>query len=127
MLYQETTKRSLAEIDQRLREAAGRHQFGVLGVHDLKEAMEKKGVPYSGTCLVYEVCNPKQAKEILEKNGAFSTVLPCRISVYESDQGYRLATVLPSALIGLFPDQGLEGVAKEVEEVIVAMMRETAA
>jgi hypothetical protein len=29
----------------------------------------KKGVSFSKTCLLYEVCNPEQAKNVLEANG----------------------------------------------------------
>jgi len=46
-------------------EAAARYKFGVLGAHDLKEAMGKKGVSFSKACLVYQVCNPQQARRVL--------------------------------------------------------------
>jgi uncharacterized protein (DUF302 family) len=115
MLFQESTQTSLDEIDHGLRESAARHNFGVIAVHDLKGAMEKKGGSFANTCLVYEVCNPVQAKNVLEANGAFSTVLPCRISVYGSENNYKIATVLPTTLVKMFQGQGLEPVAKEVE------------
>ena len=126
MLFQESTKKSLGEIDRGLRESAARHKFGVIAVHDLKEAMEKKGVSFASTCMVYEVCNPEQAKKVLESNGAFSTVLPCRISVYGSENNYKIATVLPTALVTMFHGQGLETVAKEVEEIVVAIIKDAA-
>lgn len=126
MLFQESTRKSLDEIDHGLRESAARHKFGVIAVHDLKEAMEKKGVSFASTCMVYEVCNPEQAKKVLESNGAFSTVLPCRISVYGSENDYKIATVLPTALVTMFQGQGLEAVAKEVEEIVVAMIKDAA-
>jgi uncharacterized protein (DUF302 family) len=69
--------------------------------------------------MVYEVCNPEQAKMALESNGYFSTVLQCRISVYGWENNYKIATDLPTALVTMFPGQGLETVAKEVEEVAV--------
>ncbi len=126
MLYELPTTKSLGDIDRGLREAAARHKFGVLGMHDLKEAMEKKGVSFSKTCLVYEVCNPEQAKNVLEENGAFSTELPCRISVYGSENSYKIATILPTALITLFQSANLEPVAREVEEIVIKMIQETA-
>ena len=109
-----------------MRESAARRKFGVIAVHDLKEAMEKKGVSFASTCMIYEVCNPEQAKKVLESNGAFSTVLPCRISVYGSENNYKIATVLPTALVTMFQGQGLETVAKEVEEVVVSMIKDAA-
>lgn len=125
MLFERATQKSLEEIDRDLRKSAARNKFGVLGVHDLKEAMEKKGVSFANTCLIYEVCNPEQAKHVLEANGAFSTVLPCRISVYGSENNYKIATVLPTALVTLFEGKGLEPVAEEVEKVLLTMIEET--
>jgi len=126
MLFEIPSGKSLEAIGKGLEEAAARHKFGIITVHNLKETMAKKGVEFEGECLVYEVCNPHQAKKVLEANGAVSTALPCRISVYRSPHGYKLATILPTALMKVFATPSLLPVAKEVEEVIVAMMREAA-
>jgi uncharacterized protein (DUF302 family) len=88
--------------------------------------MKKKGVDFAGDCMIYEVCNPHQAKKVLEANGAVSTALPCRISVYRSGDVYKLATILPTAMMQMFGSPELEPVAREVEEVVTAMMREAA-
>lgn len=120
------SRKTPEEIDEGLKEAAVRHQFGILGVHNLRETMKKKGVEFEGECLIYEVCNPWQAKKALEANPAISTVLPCRISVYRAGETCRLATLLPTTMMGLFGTAELAEVAREVEEVIKAMMREAA-
>jgi uncharacterized protein (DUF302 family) len=39
----------------------------VLGVHDLRATMAKKGVNSPGSA-GFEVCNPHQAKKVLEAN-----------------------------------------------------------
>lgn len=126
MLFEIASTKSLEEIGRRLQEAAQRHKFGVIGVHDLKQKMEEKGVAFQGDCMIYEVCNPHQAKKVLEANGAISTALPCRISVYGSGGSYKLATILPSAILKLFGTPGLDQIAREVEDVVVAMMKESA-
>jgi uncharacterized protein (DUF302 family) len=126
VLFELSSAKSMEAIDQGLRDAAARHKFGVLTTHNLQETMKNKGVEFAGECLIYEVCNPHQAKRVLEANGAVSTALPCRISVYRSGGQYKLATILPTALMQMFQSPELEPVAKEVEEVIKAMMREAA-
>jgi uncharacterized protein (DUF302 family) len=126
MLFEILSEKTLEAIGGGLEKAAARHQFGIITVHNLKETMAKKGVEFDGECLVYEVCNPHQAKKVLEANGAVSTALPCRISVYRSPHGYKLATILPTALMKIFATPSLLPVAREVEQVIVAMMREAA-
>ncbi len=126
MLFEIETDNSLEQIDESIRSAATQHKFGVLGVHDLREAMEKKGVPFHNTCLVYEVCNPQQAKKVLELNSGFSSLLPCRISVYGAKGRHKLSTVLPSQLAKLFGGAELEPIALEVESAVKAIMEETA-
>ena len=126
MLYEVSTKRTPAQAGQALESAAQKHKFGVLAVHNLKETMAKKGVEFSTECLIYEVCNPLQAKKVLEANPSISTALPCRIAVFQQGDHTRLSTIKPTAMLALFGNPELDPVAREVEEVIVAMMNEAA-
>jgi uncharacterized protein (DUF302 family) len=107
-----------------LETAVGRHKFGVLGMHDLKATMAKKGVAFDRECRIFEICNPHQAKRVLEANLEISTALPCRISVYEEGGRTKLATIKPTAMIALYPNAELRGVAEEVERTVVAIVEE---
>ncbi len=124
MLFEVASKKSMEEIEKGLEASAAKHQFGIMTVHDLKETMDKKGVEFAGECKIFEVCNPQQAKKVLEENPAVSTALPCRISVYRSGDGYRISTLLPTALMEMFDSPGLAPVAAEVESAMKAMMEE---
>jgi len=126
MLYRVESRKSLAEVGRGLEAAAQKYKFGILAVHDLKAKMKEKGVEFDRDCLIYEVCNPQQAKKVLEANAAISTVLPCRISVYSEGAGVTLATLRPTVLLEMFQAPGLHAVAEEVEEVIFKMMNEAA-
>ena len=95
-------------------------------VHNLKETMAKKGVEFAQECLIFEVCQPQQAKKVLDQNMSISTALPCRISIYEKDGQTILATLKPTALLALFNTPQLKGVAQEVEDTIVKIMKEAA-
>ncbi len=126
MLYRVKSRKTLGEVASGLEAAAQRHKFGVIAVHDLKAKMNEKGVDFDNDCLIYEVCNPHQAKKVLEANAEVSTALPCRISVYSEGAGLTLATLRPTAMIDLFKTPALRAVAQEVEEVIVQVMNEAA-
>jgi uncharacterized protein (DUF302 family) len=126
MLYTIKSRKPIEEIQRGLEESAARHHFGILTVHNLRETMKRKGVEFGTDCWIYEVCNPVQAKRVLEANGAVSTALPCRISVYGTEGAYTLATLLPTALMKMFASAELEPVAQEVETVIKAMMQDAA-
>lgn len=126
MLLIVESKKPLDQVVKDLGEAVTRHKFGVLGIHDLKETLAKKGVEFARECRIFEVCNPHQAKKVLEANLEISTALPCRISVYEEGGVTRLATIKPSAMLELYATPGLQGVAQEVEATIEAIMAEAA-
>ena len=126
MLHVVESRKPIDRVAKDLEAAVTRHRFGVLGMHDLKETMARKGVTFARECRIFEVCNPHQAKRVLEANLEISTALPCRISVYEEAGVTKLATIRPTALIGLYPNPELAGVAEEVERTLVQIMDEAA-
>jgi uncharacterized protein (DUF302 family) len=76
--------------------------------------------------LIFEVCQPQQARKVLDDNMSVSTALPCRISIYEENGKTTLATLKPTALLALFNSPQLEGAAQEVETTIFKIMKEAA-
>ncbi|MEP6536214.1 MAG: DUF302 domain-containing protein [Bryobacteraceae bacterium] len=75
---------------------------------------------------MFEVCQPQQAKRVLDQNMSVSTALPCRISLYEEGGKAILATLKPTTLLAMFDQPQLEGVAQEVEDTTVKIMKEAA-
>ena len=126
MLVKTSTGKTVSETATALHAAVQANQFGVMQVHNLKETMVNKGVEFERECLIFEVCQPRQAKKVLDQNMGVSTALPCRISIYEEGGKTILASLRPTILLGMFDSPQLEGVAKEVEDTIVKIMTETA-
>lgn len=126
MLIKLPTEKTVSEAAAALQAAVQANHFGVMQVHNLKETMAKKGVELARECLIFEVCQPQQAKKVLDQNMSVSTVLPCRISIYEESGKTLLATLKPTALLAMFNAPQLEGVAQEVEDAIVKIMKEAA-
>jgi hypothetical protein len=56
-----------------------------------------------------------------------STALPCRISIYEEGGKTILATLKPTTLLAMFNTPQLKGVAQEVEDTNVKIMKEAVA
>ena len=109
-----------------LQSAVEANHFGVMQVHNLKETIAKKGVEFAHECLIFEVCQPQQAKKVLDENMSVSTALPCRISIYEEGGKTILASLKPTTLLAMFNTPQLKGVAQEVENTIVKIMKEAA-
>jgi uncharacterized protein (DUF302 family) len=126
MLFEVSTDKSVSGTADALCAAVQASHFSVMQVHDLKETMAKKGVEFAHECLIFEVCQPQQAKKVLDESMSLSTVLPCRISVYEKGGSTFLATLKPTTLLAMFNLPHLEAVAKEVEAAIVKIMNEAA-
>lgn len=126
MIYSVNSSKSLAAIDQSLREAAQRHKFGVLNVLDLKQTLSNKGIDLGRECRVYDVCNPQAASTALTHDMSVSTVLPCRISVFADGDKLTLATVKPTDLMKATGLSGVEDLATQIEREIVAIMNEAA-
>jgi uncharacterized protein (DUF302 family) len=126
MLVTVSTDKSVSDAAAALQAAVQANHFGVMQVHNLKETMAKKGVEFERECLIFEVCQPQQAKKVLDQNMSVSTALPCRISLYEENGKAILATVKPTTLLAMFHTPQLEGVAREVEDTIVKIMKEAA-
>ena len=126
MLIKLSTDKTVSAAAAALQAAVQANHFGVMQVHNLKETMAKKGVEFAHECLIFEVCQPQQAKKVLEQNMSVSTALPCRISIYEEGGKTILATLKPTTMLAMFNSPQLAGVAQEVEDTIVKIMQEAA-
>ena len=126
MLFKLSTDKSLSEAAVALQAAVQGNGFGVMQVHNLRETMTKKGVGFGRECLIFEVCQPQQAKKVLEENMSISTMLPCRISLYEEGGKTILASLKPTALLAIFNAPLLKGVAQDVEDSIIKIMKDAA-
>ena len=122
MLIKLSTDKTVSEAAAAMQAAVQANHFGVMQVHNLKETMTKKGIEFACECLIFEVCQPQQAKKVLDQNMSVSTALPCRISIYEEGGKTILATLKPTALLAMFNAPQLEAVAQEVEETILKIM-----
>src|SRR5512140_19939 len=109
MLIKLQTEQTVDETAVALQAAVEANHFGVMQIHTLKETMTKKGVEFAHECLVFEVCQPQQAKKVLDQNMSVSTALPCRISIYEEGGKTILAALKPTTLLAMFSTPQLEG------------------
>jgi uncharacterized protein (DUF302 family) len=124
MLLTESTSQSITDAATALRVAVEANGFGVMQVHDLKETMRKKGVEFDHECQIFEICQPDQAKKVLELDMSISSALPCRISLYRKDGMTVLSTIKPTALLAMFDTPQLQQVAQEIEETMIKIMAE---
>ncbi len=122
MLYEKDAQGTVDEVVARVETAVAANQFGVLGIHDLKQKLNAKGLDFAPECRILEVCNPAKAKTVLEADMSISNALPCRISVYEDAGAVKVSTLKPTQLLALFGRPELDPVAQEVEATLVRII-----
>ena len=125
MQYVVETSKSVDRAASDLAEAVKRNGFGVLHVYDLKKTLAEKGAPIGNECRILEVCNPRQAHDVLSMDMGLNMALPCRVSVYEQNGKTRIGLLSPKAMLAMLSDSPeLAHVADEVETAIKKMIAE---
>ena len=116
LVYEKSTNKSLTEAISSLESNLKESGFGILWQLNFKDKLHEKGLEFKDDFVVLEVCNPKQAKEVLEENIQIGYVLPCKMVVRREDDKTYIGMTSPEVLIGLFEGSDLKEVAKKVEE-----------
>jgi uncharacterized protein (DUF302 family) len=123
--YIRETAKPFAQAAEELDAAVRRHGFGVLHVHDIGATLRGKGVAFERECKVFEVCNPRQAAQVMETDMRLNMALPCRISVYTDGGRTAIGMVEPDHLLGMLSDDpALSQIANEEETQMRQMIDE---
>src|SRR5512133_2431769 len=74
--------------------------WNVPAVHDLKQSLAKSGKTVKPVQVV-EICKPEYSGQLLERNHEriMSVLMPCRISVYEKDDGKTYIALMNMGLL----------------------------
>ncbi len=123
--YTVKTNESVEKAIQTLEVQLKAESFGVLWQFNIKETLENKGFNFEQPYHVLEVCNPKEAKNILEKNALAGYFLPCKIVIYEENGDTMIGLPRPTELIAMVEDDVLKETAKNIEERLIHCIDES--
>lgn len=116
--YELRTSKPFEEAVELLKQRLNENNFGVLWELDFKEKFKEKGLEFNANFKILEVCNPKQAKEVLNKNIEAGYFLPCKLVVYEKDDSALIGMMSPTELVKLLGDKSLLDIAESVETTL---------
>jgi len=103
--------------------AAGEKQWQNPAVHNLQQSLAKSGKDVRPVQVI-EICKPEYSGQMLEKSDEriVSIMMPCRISVYEKEDGKTYIALLnTSAMSAGMPAtiaDAMQGAANETFEIV---------
>ncbi len=119
MLYKKQTTKSVDRAFEDVQAALKAGGFGLLHYYDFRKTLADKGFDLPNQCLVLEVCNPRQAAEVLAIDMSLNMALPCRLSIYEEHGKTLIGMVPPTAQLALISaDERIAHAAGEVEHAL---------
>lgn len=123
MKYVVTSDKPVEEVCSAMEKIVPEHKFGIVGEHDLKATMAKKGVKFNNEVRVFEICNPMKAKSVLSVDMDLASALPCRISVYSDNGVTKISMIKPTDMLKALNDSPeLVAVAEEVEAISISII-----
>ena len=119
-MYRRKSNRSVDDVFADIESAAKAEGFGVLHHYDFRKILDSKGFPIDKECRVLEVCNPRQASEVLATDMALNMALPCRLSIYEDGSGATIVGMIPpTQMLALVSDDPrIADAARSVEQAM---------
>jgi len=129
MLLESKSRYSFDETVSKLNEIILEGGWKILHQHDLQEIMKKNGKDILSVKVV-ELCNPEYAYRLLSDDSLriYSSMLPCRISVYQKADGKtflsRLNPLLLASQAGGVVQDVMTAVYNDVEVMIGQLVAE---
>jgi uncharacterized protein (DUF302 family) len=120
--YTKEVSMSVKEAAEKVEAALKEESFGVLWNLDLAGKLEEKGLDFNEEVVILEVCNPHEAKKVLEQSMLVSYFLPCKITVYTENRTTKVGMAKPSKLIELVDNDELKSIAVDIEDRLVACL-----
>ena len=117
LFYRVESGKSFYEASYDLAPIVERFGFVIVGKHDLGEMLGRREIDIDEDCQVFDICNYRQAEQLLAADMLLCLLVPWRIAVFTENGATWLALIRPAALL----DQPLG----ELEEKMIQIVDET--
>lgn len=100
IVIEQLSRFAFDETVEKLSAEAERHEWNMPAIHNLQQSLAKSG-KHVRPVKVIEICKPKYSGQMLELNDEriISVMMPCRISVYEKDDGKTYVSLINAGAI----------------------------
>jgi uncharacterized protein (DUF302 family) len=117
LVIEQTSKFSFAKTIDLLVAEAERRDWKVPAVHDLQQSLAKSGKTVLPVKVI-EICKPEFSGKMLELNDEriISVMMPCRISVYEKNDGLAYISLINAGALAAGLPENISLVMKEASD-----------
>ncbi len=128
LFFESESRYSFSQTIEKLNESIAAEGWKTPAVHDLQQTMLNFGKSVLPVKVI-EICHPKHSSRILEKNDEriVSSMMPCRISVYEKADGKTYVSRINSGLLAASAGGLIAEVMKDstvdVEKIILNALK----
>ena len=128
MINEDTSRFDHATTVQKISESAKGRGWSIPTMHHIDKTVAKAGFNIAPVTVI-ELCKKELAGKVLAKaeNRKVSSMMPCRVSVYEDDNGKvvvsRMNTALVSKLFGTEVAMVMEQATDETEAVLATVIK----
>ena len=123
--YTVKTQKNIDDVITTITENLKEIGFGVLETLDFKKILSDKGLEFSNSYNLMEVCHPSLAKQVLEANPDLGLLLPCTIAVYQKDNENFISLARPTSLLSMASDKSLNFSGEEIETNLIKVIENT--
>lgn len=123
LIIEQLSPYDVATTVEKLIEAATKMEWQNPATHDLQQSLAKSGKEVKPVKVI-EICKPEYSGTMLEKNDEriASVLMPCRISVYEKEDGKTYVTLLNmeaiAAELPITISEAIKGASDESFEIV---------
>jgi uncharacterized protein (DUF302 family) len=131
LIIEDVSPYSYGRTVQSLKDTVKEHGWKITAIRELHKAAKKAGYDIPPVSVI-ELCQPKHAVNILkdDENRIVTSMMPCRISIYETHDGRVIVSRLNSSLIakmfGGTVSQVMADATKETEGILSKTLRKEA-
>lgn len=100
-IFEVKSSYNIEETLSKVKAELAKRSFGVLWELNFKDKFKEKGFDYKYDYWILEVCNPKIAIGVIESNQSAGYFLPCKVAVFECEEGVKAGLINPRDLIQL--------------------------
>ncbi|WP_096188051.1 DUF302 domain-containing protein [Evansella halocellulosilytica] len=123
--FTKTTDKSPQEAIHSLEESLQEEGFSILWSFNVKDKLDEKGLGLDEPFHILEVCNPNDAKQVLEFSKLAGYFLPCKIVVYVDNGLTHIGMPQPTSLMDFIDDSHVRQVANDVEQRLITSIEKS--